>query len=878
MPLNAWSLASIAPGALSEGAHPAPELFRSTEGALTVAEAWRLWGVLDIDDRSTADRIDGQDHWWRHEFDLEDAAGGLALEGSVFELGLDGVATIADVYIDGVHQSTMESMFCPRTITFPACPRLLEIAVRSTTLHLDSRKWSRPRWKTRLVSDQRLRNLRTSLLGRISWSPPTPIAGPYAGAWLRVRQPGDIAEIQIQTELRSSTEPLNSNADTGRRVGRVSVSVRQVSGNEGATSPFRIGTRLADAGPENSWWLTQDPTDPNRWGGFFDIEDPALWFPWTHGEPALHEVVVVRERADGTVEILGQESVGFRTVSFDLNEPQFVVNGVPIFARGAVAFPFDVLHGYNHERMLEVLGAAKVGGLNMIRLGGTNWYEDSAFHRACDRLGIMVWQDLPFASLDYPSDNEFQDLVGVELSHHIPRVAGHPSTVLIAGSSEVEQQAAMMGRGTEFFDDTPGKSWLADVCARLAPSIPYVSSSPTGGNLPMRVDTGIAHYFGVGAYKRSLSDSELSGVRFASECLAFSQIDELVESDEPLVDRVPRDPGADWDFAGISSFYRETFLGVSSVGASGPSNLDSVEPDPVSNTLTDEREKTAAAVGETMAEVFTRWRAGTVCSGGLVLSLNDPWPSDGWGLVSHRGSSKRSFQRLAHVLQPTSLLALDRGLSGLDLVAINDGPRALAGTVRAQAIRGTATVLDASLAFDVEGRSRRIISAEELWNRFADPTYAYRFGPRSFDYVVATWFPSSSPVESDRNDLAAAYGGFVFAVPGAPQFPEASLCWKLVDFTASCCSIRIESQSVSRFIHVSAEGHTAPISMFDLGPGHARTVQLFRDRDRDRDRTSGRGGSTEDPPVLQVRSAGRLVRATEPIANLTIQNVNQVDA
>ena len=122
-----------------------------------------------------------------------------------------------------------------------------------------------------------------------------------------------------------------------------------------------------------------------------EFPDVELWWPHTHGTAWLHDVMV-----DG--EVIGR--VGFRTIENRSTDGSLDlwVNGVRVFCRGAVWTPGD----------LAALDEAVGLGLNLVRVPGIAAYESDEFHARCDELGLLVWQDLMFATFDYPlADEEF---------------------------------------------------------------------------------------------------------------------------------------------------------------------------------------------------------------------------------------------------------------------------------------------------------------------------------------------------------------------------------------------------------------------------------------------------------------------------------------
>ncbi|MEI0977434.1 hypothetical protein VUS28_33095, partial [Pseudomonas aeruginosa] len=94
------------------------------------------------------------------------------------------------------------------------------------------------------------------------------------------------------------------------------------------------------------------------------------------------------------------------------------VNGVQTFVRGVVWTPGD----------LAALDTAKELGFNLVRVTGISAYESDEFYDRCDELGLMVWQDLMFATLDYPlADEGFRATVEVEVRDQVTRLKDHPS-------------------------------------------------------------------------------------------------------------------------------------------------------------------------------------------------------------------------------------------------------------------------------------------------------------------------------------------------------------------------------------------------------------------------------------------------------------------
>ena len=174
-----------------------------------------------------------------------------------------------------------------------------------------------------------------------------------------------------------------------------------------------------------------------------EIRQPHLWMPNGWGEPALYDFEAVI-KVDGKVIASQKERIGLRTIKVvkekdDQGESfYFVVNGEPMFAKGANFIPDDaLLPNITEERYRQLFKDVKDANMNMIRVWGGGIYEDDAFYQAADENGILVWQDFIFACTTYPSDPAFMKRVEAEAEYNIKRLRNHASLAMWCGNNEI---------------------------------------------------------------------------------------------------------------------------------------------------------------------------------------------------------------------------------------------------------------------------------------------------------------------------------------------------------------------------------------------------------------------------------------------------------
>lgn len=272
----------------------------------------------------------------------------------------------------------------------------------------------------------------------------------------------------------------------------------------------------------------------------FAIKNPKLWYPIGLGEQSLYtfktNLIINKKSVD-----VQSKRTGLRTLELRQKPDQygisfeFVVNGIPVFGRGANWIPADIFPTrITKEKYKNLLTSLKNANMNMLRVWGGGIYEDDYFYEFADENGILIWQDFMFACSMYPGDKAFLDNVRHEAIDNVKRLRNHPSIVLWCGNNEIETAWTHWG----WKERLPNHIWddYLKLFTRLLPEVvdefdgsrPYWQSSPSS-NFQADSDSqriGDVHYWEVWHAEKPYKEYEKQFPRFMSE-YGFQSFPEL---------------------------------------------------------------------------------------------------------------------------------------------------------------------------------------------------------------------------------------------------------------------------------------------------------------------------------------------------------------
>jgi beta-mannosidase len=377
-----------------------------------------------------------------------------------------------------------------------------------------------------------------------------------------------------------------------------------------------------------------------------EVLQPKLWYPAGYGNQPLYEFTA-QVSTGGLTADTRKAKAGLRSIELRRQLDQWgrsfelVVNGIPVFGKGADVIPFDSFPNRvttaDYRRVLE---SARDANMNMIRHWGGGYYETDEFYSICDELGIMVWQDFMFGNDWQPGTYDFKLNIEAEAEDQVRRLRNHPSIVVWCGNNETESAFGWAPRPGlpdavkfQMWQDylTEFSGILPRVVARLDAETPYWPSSPSADYeaVTPTFQTGDDHIWDVWHGRVPFSTYETHHSRFVTEYgfQSFPEMKTIEAFTEPQ------------DRTGIFT----PVLEAHQKNKEGNSIIhdyllkDYPEPKDFASFLYVSQVLQAEGI-KIGAEHFRRSRPETM--GSIFWQLNDCWPVASWSSIDYYGRWK----------------------------------------------------------------------------------------------------------------------------------------------------------------------------------------------------------------------------------------------
>ena len=431
------------------------------------------------DNESKLQWVEKESWEYRLNFDITPAL----LARSNVDLVFDGLDAAAQVYVNGVQVLTADNMFriwrVPVKGRLHAGKNLLRVVFPSP-IKAAADAAASDAFRLRSLTADKTYIRKAAYEYGWDWGP----RFVTSGIWRPVR-------LEAWDKVRIADFVLRQR-DVSREVAHADAEVEVEAASAGSA---RVSVQYTDNGkPVTLSTLANLHAGRNVIDLPVEIRQPKLWYPAGYGDQSLYEFTARVSKGGQPVETR-KVKAGLRSIVLHRQLDQWgrsfelIVNGIPVFAKGADVIPFDSFPNRvttaDYRRILE---SARDANMNMIRHWGGGYYETDEFYSICDELGIMVWQDFMFGNDWQPGTYDFKLNIEAEAEDQVRRLRNHPSIVVWCGNNETESAFDWAPRPTLPADVkfliwqdylTEFSGILPRVVARLDPETPYWPSSPS---------------------------------------------------------------------------------------------------------------------------------------------------------------------------------------------------------------------------------------------------------------------------------------------------------------------------------------------------------------------------------------------------------------
>ncbi len=599
------------------------------------------------DNESRVQWIGKTDWEYRRSFPVSKA---MLAETHVY-LTCDGLDTIAAVFINGKAAGSAQNMFIQyrwdvKELLKPGLNEL-SIAFKGPVTYQTEQEGARKaKGLNPTVGDGT--NIRKAPCHfGWDWGPNLPTIGVWKDIRLEARSQARLADVHLR----------QVHADGAVKV-EAGVSIEKWAASE-------LTARMAITTPDDKKLKVEKSFDQKAVSLSVLVADPQLWWPNGYGKQALYQVEVTLlskgQLLDSKTYQIGLRTIELRQKPDEWGESfTFVVNGLPIFAKGSDWIPADSFPTRITRVFLEGLfRSAAESHQNMLRVWGGGFFETEEFYDLCDEYGILVWQDFVFACSVYPLDDEaFLANLHQEVIDNVRRLRHRASLALWCGNNEMEQgweawgwtrpELAELKQADEryFYHTLP--EWVAP----LDPDTAYWPSSPSS-NTPFK-DTngqkkGDAHYWDVWHGRKPFTAYRAQYPRFMSE-FGFQSL-------PPFETVKTYAQPADWNMTSYIMEYHQRSGSGNGLMISQMTDTFRMPKDFQSLVYL-----SMMLQAEGIRYGVEHWRRNMHrVSGTLIWQLNDCWPVASWASLDYFGRWKALHYAAKRFYAPVMLSILDEG-------------------------------------------------------------------------------------------------------------------------------------------------------------------------------------------------------------------------
>ena len=485
------------------------------------------------------------------------------------------------------------------------------------------------------------------------WGPVVPVSGITKAIYIDYGGVTRIADLYVEQRHSSGKVTLCANAEiTGGYQTEYTLTVKAPDGAETAKKGIASGSFARE----------------------FEINDPVLWWcaDLDGGKRQQLYTVTLTAVDESGARIERSVKVGLRTIELDRSEDEFgrnfrfLVNGVPIFAKGANWIPADSMPDRVDEARLKyLLDAAVRAGFNMIRVWGGGFYESDEFYAMCDERGILVWQDFMFACRPYPLyDKEFVKNALREVEYNVKRLRNHPSLALWCGNNEIESDVAMLMLHKKYSAGEAKFFWetLEKGISKFDEHTPYTAGTPIGVAFNKGVaadNVGDTHLWAVWHGLQNVKYYRKRYTRFCSE-FGFESLPDLKTVKTFSC-------GAPFDIYSDLFLQHQKCIGGNAKTEYYVASRFRLPKDPIDIVYLSQ-----ACQAESIKDATEFWRRNRPrTNGALYWQLNDCWPVASWSSIDYYGNYKALQYQARHFNAPIAV-SLEDGKDGVKIYVIND--------------------------------------------------------------------------------------------------------------------------------------------------------------------------------------------------------------